>query len=116
MKRGTSAMLVSFLSPFLVAAGCADGSPISGDYCAKAEPTKCVAISFPPRRGTEAPGTMTFEGKRYELSWMELENGQRKYVTNLPSGPAAFEVVAVDARTVVLKWRDRRPEQTYALK
>jgi hypothetical protein len=112
MKHGAAMLVLLTFIP-----SCApDGSPISGDYCSRIEPTKCTTIAFPPKRGTEAPGNMLFEGKRYELSWMDVENGRRKYLTNLPSGTVAFEVSAVDPKTVVLRWRDKRPEETYALK
>ena len=97
-------------------AACADGSPISGEYCAPAEAAKCTTVSFPAKRGTDTLGTIQLDAKRYELRWMDTENGRRKYIANLPGGSIAFDVTAVDARTVTVRWRDKRPEQTYALK
>ncbi|MDB4936347.1 MAG: hypothetical protein JWP87_3319 [Labilithrix sp.] len=100
-------------------AACAAGGPTSGEYCAPSEPAKCTTISFPEKRGTESPGTMQIEGQRYELRWMDTENGRRKYLANPPSGTVALEMSAIDPKTVTVRWRDakRAPaEQTYALK
>lgn len=112
MKLRAAAMLVILT----VAAACGDGSPISGDYCAQADGAKCTTISFPAKRGADTLGTIQIEGRRYEVRWMETENGHRQYIANLPGNPIAFDIAAVDARTVVVRWRDKRPEQTYTLK
>jgi hypothetical protein len=111
MKSGVLAMLVMTL-----AVACGDGSPVSGEYCSPSEAAKCTTISFPSKRGTDVPGTMQIEGRRYEVRWMDTESGRRTYIANLPGGSIAFDMTAVDARTVAVRWRDKRPEQTYALK
>jgi hypothetical protein len=54
--------------------------------------------------------------QRYELRWMDTDNGRRRFLANAPSGPVAFEMSAVDAKTVAVKWRDRRPDETYVAK
>jgi hypothetical protein len=103
----------------ICAAACATpaSGPTSGDYCSPKEPLKCTTISFPDKRGTESPGTMQIDGQRYELRWMDTENGRRKFLANPPSGTVAFEMSAVDPKTVIVRWRDsRRPEETYARK
>jgi hypothetical protein len=115
MKRGALAMLlVATLA--VASSACGDGSPISGEYCSPSEASRCTTISFPSKRGTDVPGTMQIDGRRYEVRWMDTENGRRTYIANLPGGTIAFDMSAVDARTVAVRWRDKRPEQTYALK
>lgn len=114
MKRGVLLAMVTAA----VASGCADGSPISGEFCVAADAARCTTISFPSKRGTATPGTMQIEGQRYELRWMDTEGARRKYIANLPSSYIAFDVTAEDARTVTVQWRDKRREgpQTYVLK
>ncbi len=112
MKRGVSGMIVGAA----LVAGCAAGGPTSGEYCGQKEPAKCTTISFPEKRGTESPGTMELGGQRYELRWMDTDNGRRKYLANPRSASVAFEMSAIDPRTVTVRWRDNRPEETYGLK
>ena len=115
MKRVAPVMLLAVT--FAVTVACADGSPISGEYCAPTEATKCTTISFPAKRGTDTLGTLQLDARRYELRWMDTEaGGRRTYIANLPGGTIAFDMTAVDSRTVIVRWRDKRPEQTYALK
>lgn len=112
MKLGAAATLLC-----LALAACGgDGSPISGDYCVQADAAKCATVSFPAKRGADTIGTIQLEGRRYEVRWMETENGRRQYIANLPGNPIAFDIAAVDTRTVIVRWRDKRPEQTYTLK
>ena len=113
MKRDARATLLVAI----LATACADGSPVSGEYCAPTEAgAKCTTISFPAKRGTDTLGTIQLDARRYELRWMDTEAGRRTYIANLPGGSIAFDMTAVDARTVTVRWRDKRPEQTYTLK
>lgn len=113
MKRGAPSM---FLVAMLAVACGGDGGPISGDYCSPTEASRCTTISFPPKRGADTLGTIQLEGKRYELRWMDTDSGRRQYIANLPGSTIAFDISAIDARTFKMKWRDKRPEQTFALK
>ena len=110
--------LLAAIAVLALGTGCeaGDAGPASGSYCAQKEPAKCATISFPPKRGTGAPGTMQIAGKRYEVSWMDSEGGHRRYLANPPSGTVVLEMSAGASGMLVVKWRDKQPDETYVLK